>query len=193
MANTRNVIGKIEKAIMRYLAINTRQNKSQVYEGLRRQGIKTAYDTVRKGIDTLHQKRYLRAKKGESKKLVPIRFFSLADQGVDFVLSTFPLSSVELNTIIDNYVEGKRAKHYVREMHEFLGTPLTAKIFNHHAKWNNLRRKDEALAVFTLSPTLIGSLSKDEGEKLKRFIEQTMKKTWMRNGVRKYLKRWKLI
>lgn len=142
-------------------------------------------------VETLERKEYIVSESGLSEKRLPIKLHILANKGLDYVLmNSHDLTQEEIDIIIENYSENKQTAKALKDMHEYLGTPLALKVLKTSARVNKFGKQEASVVLMSFTM----GLTEEERKRLDDYAKNTI---WsnreVKKGVTNFLKEHHLI
>jgi len=183
-------IGKLEKRILRYTALHSRQNTQVIQRSL---GIPDRnYGAVLNACGRLRSKGLLEYETARSVKNVEMKLWFLTPKGENHVLLSNPdFSTEELDSFVENYSEGIETRQRLKDMHKDLGTELALKLLSAWAKLGNLKQKGtDGMAQLMIVTTFLSDVTKDEARRLDKWHRNiSLNSPKIRRKVRRFLKK----
>lgn len=117
-------IGRWEKAVLKYLALNPNQHQQAIQQAL---GI-PGYGTVVNTMKSLHKKQFVEFKMAKNRRNKPIKLWRLSDRGITYVIMQDWFDEEEARQFLINYIENVKTKQIMKIFVEELGAKKTMQI-----------------------------------------------------------------
>lgn len=165
-------VGKLERRILRILALQPKMHKKAIQEALKIND--KNYATVSNAVDSLKAKGLVTWEPGKSKRNKPIRLWKLSDTGLVVLFQVEKqFTDNELKQIIEKNVEDEKLKQQFKIIMEELGFKETIRLFKYAAIGTSLLLAKKGFASLALlTAEFDQALTKNNKKKLERAVRR---------------------